>query len=495
MFSIGTITLTRRSAIRISSLLLTLLFLLILTISPIAAAKSFAATLTVVGSVALTMATIASIYMICAGASGMDGAVRNQARATGTQPLDYMGQLLNRWLSATGVLPATLATKFQQGFSYLPDGTLFLDNECTEAVADFQRWAWDVDGGNLISFGPTRSGPYLSYAGMDVVTLDCSLGVGGLTYAAYISDIYSHVSGNITYFDAFRVQTFAYAGYYTVGGQAYKAIFIPDDYSGTRAGYIGLRSSGSVYSYDVTTRVTRGAWWITGTNLNNVEVGYPVSHFDTDPSLPDISDFVSASVPIGNPDTFYGPAQQDQGTQIAAGSAVTVSPDAAANLHIANYLRAMAAAYAGTGVADVPVTDTGTGEDETLPLSVPLDTPLTVTGISDSAIDQSGSTAVSDSVATDFTGLDDYTMDLTRFFPFCIPFDLAALFQKFEAEAAAPVVDIPFPNPADPEGTPLSVHVDLTPFDDLASVVRKLELVAFVIGLCFLTKRLIQGGD
>lgn len=471
-----------------------------MTISPIVTAKAFAATLTVVGTVALTMATIASIYMICAGASGMDGAVRNQARATGTQPLDYMGQLLNRWLSATGVLPATLAAKFQQGFSYLPDGTLFLDNDCTEAVADFQRWAWDEDGANLEQFAVIgTSDGNLHGGGYTALVFDCSQGpVNFWNIDWYYDDtlVYSSASssayGNYIALSSQSGRCYVIVRYVSTGSTLCEVYVAVPRASGNVA--LALFNSSSTFGGISDVKSATGTWQlVTGFNHNSYPLGLTPQPYAGD--IPSLSDMVGESAVIGDPDTFYGPAQQEQGTEIAAGSAVTVSPEAAANLHIANYLRAMAAAYAGTGVADVPVTDTGTGEDDTLPLSVPLDTPLTVTGISDSAIDQSGSTAVSDSVAADFTGLDDYTMDLTRFFPFCIPFDLAALFQKFEAEAAAPVVDIPFPNPAAPEGTPLSVHVDLTPFDELAAVVRKLELVAFVIGLCFLTKRLIQGGD
>lgn len=125
----------------ILSLLMILVLLITWTDAPLSSSRAVLAEVTVVGEVVMTLAALASIMMIAFGASGMDGAVRNQAAATGTQPLTYVGQLLNRWVSsaASNMGFSTLATVMQEGMSYLPDGTLYLDSAATAAVAALSR--------------------------------------------------------------------------------------------------------------------------------------------------------------------------------------------------------------------------------------------------------------------------------------------------------------------------------------------------------------------
>ena len=119
-------------------------------------AQALLTELTLVGGGALTLAALLDLLMVTFGASGMDGAVRNQAAASGTQPVPYLGQLLNRYLGIVldGISPASWAQPIQEGLSYLSNGTLYLTAAATEPIADFQRWAWEEAGGDLIGFAP-----------------------------------------------------------------------------------------------------------------------------------------------------------------------------------------------------------------------------------------------------------------------------------------------------------------------------------------------------
>lgn len=77
---------------------------------------------------------------------------------------------------------------------------------------------------------------------------------------------------------------------------------------------------------------------------------------------------------------------------------------------------------------------------------------------------------------------------LTAFFPFCIPFDIYNMLTAFKAEPEAPHYTFK----TTVRGTDYGFTVDLSPFNSVAAVLRKLELVAFSIGLAFATNKLIK---
>lgn len=78
-----------------------------------------------------------------------------------------------------------------------------------------------------------------------------------------------------------------------------------------------------------------------------------------------------------------------------------------------------------------------------------------------------------------------YSMDLRNFFPFCIPFDVYAFLQAFDVEPEAPSVTWLFPTGT---GQYVEQTIDLSPFNAVASVVRTLELIAFIVGLAMVTR-------
>lgn len=85
----------------------------------------------------------------------------------------------------------------------------------------------------------------------------------------------------------------------------------------------------------------------------------------------------------------------------------------------------------------------------------------------------------------------DYeTLGLADLFPFCIPFDIVRFFQAFTATPTTPEFDIKLPTSEKINGQIqyLTYHVDLHDFDGVANVVRKLEVVAFCILLCAVTR-------
>lgn len=101
--------------------------------------------------------------------------------------------------------------------------------------------------------------------------------------------------------------------------------------------------------------------------------------------------------------------------------------------------------------------------------------------------------------AVDFAPLNDlitgtnskYTMDLSTFFPFCIPFDVYDFVAVFNATPQAPVITWKFPNG---DGTFTEQTLDFSIFDPVARVFRTCELIAFCVGLAMVTRSMFIRG-
>lgn len=93
-------------------------------------------------------------------------------------------------------------------------------------------------------------------------------------------------------------------------------------------------------------------------------------------------------------------------------------------------------------------------------------------------------------VQTDIGELNDYTLDLTTVFPFCLPFDLYDFISVLCAEPTAPSFTWIIPLKSSVFGVDKEYEfvVDLSAFDDVMAVVRDMELFAFIVGLIIATR-------
>lgn len=77
-------------------------------------------------------------------------------------------------------------------------------------------------------------------------------------------------------------------------------------------------------------------------------------------------------------------------------------------------------------------------------------------------------------------------------FPFCIPFDIIEAFSVLEStERKAPAFTVPLK--VDRYNFYHEIDVDLSMFDEVAELMRTMELILFIIGLGFSTKTLMKG--
>jgi hypothetical protein len=82
--------------------------------------------------------------------------------------------------------------------------------------------------------------------------------------------------------------------------------------------------------------------------------------------------------------------------------------------------------------------------------------------------------------------------DLTKVFPFCIPWDLLYLINMLAAQPVAPSFDWTFDFSAVNAGVG-TLHIDLSGWDSVALILRKAEDVLFMVGLAILTRNLLRG--
>ena len=82
-------------------------------------------------------------------------------------------------------------------------------------------------------------------------------------------------------------------------------------------------------------------------------------------------------------------------------------------------------------------------------------------------------------------------VDLSKFFPFCVPYDLVRLIKVLDAEPKAPKFETTLKY--DKLGINEKITLDLALFDDVASVCRLCELILVILGLILVTRDLIRG--
>lgn len=82
-------------------------------------------------------------------------------------------------------------------------------------------------------------------------------------------------------------------------------------------------------------------------------------------------------------------------------------------------------------------------------------------------------------------------VDLSKFFPFCIPFDLIHLVQALDADPVAPKWSLKLEPPQFP--VEWEVTIDLSQFESLAKIFRTGETLLFVVGLILITRGIIKG--
>lgn len=150
-----------------------------------------------------------------------------------------------------------------------------------------------------------------------------------------------------------------------------------------------------------------------------------------------------------------------------------------------------------TGTVAVPKDGTGVVPGDTT-VEVPGDTPVVDSNENTKNPDQPYPETTPDDIVDEQDGLFYPTeMDLTNVFPFCIPFDIIYLVDKFDVHGEeAPVLEIPIVYPDALHGTlgeSYEVTIDFEDFLVVRNILRVFLLILFIVGLLKITRDLIRG--
>lgn len=121
---------------------------------------------------------------------------------------------------------------------------------------------------------------------------------------------------------------------------------------------------------------------------------------------------------------------------------------------------------------------------------IPVDTVDDKVIEDDRPIEDVISPSVPDNPSKPSDKVNDYVLPLQYFFPFCIPFDFFSFISALNAEPEAPKFKWKFPVGYSKSGkvTYKEFEIDFAQFDTVASVLRKFELLAFIIALILITR-------
>lgn len=156
--------------------------------------------------------------------------------------------------------------------------------------------------------------------------------------------------------------------------------------------------------------------------------------------------------------------------------------------------------WAGTSTYVDTETDVGTGDDTiTVPETVTLKDILTGILSVPKSIAQAVAAFFADVVAavkaipaaiTEFftisADVSAFAIEWRDFFPFCIPFDIYDFLTLLMADPEAPKFE--WEIDLLKTGEPYLMVVDLSEWDDVAQLLRRLELLAFIVGLAMVTR-------
>lgn len=462
-------------------------------------------TVTVVGGTAfvLTITLLSELGIIAGDGIGLTDALKSAADSVGVSPDVYMESLIRQWTTSNPTAPSlgSVLDTIQAGFFFAQNGQLFLTQAAGGMLKDFFDWAWSSEGGALVDFAQATGDLTVdpsSLSDTSVLHYPSIFTAGGVLNLGDLSINRYYVSVSVNIFEVFRSSSNCrflnilnnnnYFATYCISDSPFTVV--------SETYHNGTLSNSSTSSSQAITYRGLTFYFVSFQNNKYVFPDYivPALSFDGRAvSFPNLSD---ASWDLGyiiyNGQLAGDTALDTSSLVVPSGSLAVLNPDLSYDYNrpgtvpVEDYLKGLADGVLD-GTASIPVTDE---QDQTEDVPLVLDTPITITDTltQDAPVED----LVFDQTATD--SLSDFTIDLTDFFPFCIPFDVVDMLKLLKSEREAPHFDWTFTF----AGTgidPIELEIDLAPWENVATILRSMELLAFAFGLALGTKKLIQGGD
>lgn len=147
----------------------------------------------------------------------------------------------------------------------------------------------------------------------------------------------------------------------------------------------------------------------------------------------------------------------------------------------------------GMGIITVPENAIEDVDEPGGVIAIPKHTPISIPETEDEPIP----TTIDDVISIQSGEFYPSQIDITEFFPFCIPFDIAYCVNKFHVSVgSAPIIHIPIVYPTTLQGTlgeSYDVVIDFNEYIVLRNIIRYFILLLFIIGLMQITRNLIRG--
>lgn len=489
---------------------LLVIFCLACSLAPAADALGALAGLTIAGQAVMSTGMLNNLLVIGADACGFTNAIRDAIDNSSTAQTigEFIEEQFSLWRGDYGMALVHALNVAQSGTKYLEDGRLVFDYAMSNMMDSFYEWLWSVDGGNLMQYATVISGSESSVSGSLVdgiltqpfpiasrITVHSDASNGDYSIYDFNAPVLgtSYISGSNTnlylLFASDTVVTINYTQYsYNNNGVL----------TNTLTGSFSTNSNTGLFDNK---SCYYGYYYISGTRRTNTSstISIPLLSSITQTDMRKIAwtifygDITSIGDYVENPGAFHLPDPSVYDTNVINPTDSIAFPNYPSDtidgtMAIGDYL---------TGLADL----IGSAVSDAV-ISLPIE--LT-DGISSTIeLELTDALPIEQAKEADITGAEDattnpspgdlgpYTIDLRDFFPFCIPFDIYRMLTMFRGSAEAPRFTWRFyvPNVVDQ-----NIVIDLSGFDSAARILRSMELIAFCIGLAFVTKKLIQGGD
>lgn len=426
-------------------------------------------------------------------AVGINIALSDASKQEGMTKSQYMQAKLEEWGAAAGKTKDQIADAILSGATVARDGTIYLGKQAGKLLNQFGNWLW---GTGQITV-PTTSDGSIIISGLSLPTLDKLYwndgGYGsGMLYSrdVYFVRIGSNYSANLS------------SGLYALSSEYF--------YS-TSHNYVSSKiRDTNIYQINTSTRISNSTIFYRDSSRTD-EISIPYYSGTIMQFLAGITDLPLTGTGSID-DGFVGDEEdwQAKGDVLlpADGEAIALSPGLIGTIAdqigdivtdgtiaVKDYVDAVIDAVNDLPI-DIPVTDDKTGVIEIPQIpAIPYEDTASIEDVPDTDVPTEKDPIVDPTipVVPDGGGVDalgSLTLDLKSVFPFCLPFDAVDMIKLLNVPPQAPFYHVHVPIPLVNED--LDFDIDLSPFDSVAAVARKMEIILFCVGLALSTRAIIR---
>lgn len=452
------------------------------------------------GEAALSLAgPVGAVVGVTLGALGVNAYVSQASQQAGKTRTRFVLDKLVLWGAQAGYTQEQLYSKIAQGIFVAADGAIQLSNEVGSMITQFANWMFSE---NMVAPSAGSSTPVQDTAtiGSASITLSTTwsfVGSNGkelmilnASSPVFVEQYRGQSDSSIAVYAFVADTSFTYS--YPTGNpdnsvRYYSTYLTSTNQSGQKLYYSNGNNPGT-YNGDWISTVTYPSGYSTFSEYFRTTTGDVVYN----PGTSDVSDEVF----VGTPESWA--ENKDVLNPSTEDTPIVLNPDLLnpiidsladgqqATMSIIDYLQALQDAWdhalddVQTAIGTITDTLTGIQEQIAVPQEAVKNPVITNPGVTPDTTPILDPSTVDPGTAV--TGL---SFDLTQIFPFCIPFDIYAMLATLSATPEAPVYHVHYEGPYN---ILIDFTVDLSPWDSVAAVLRTVELLAFCIGLAYVTR-------